>query len=136
MTEEDMINALKEMDKKKVEQLNENSKKLFNAIMKIADERDKYREDIKEYQKELEKADSITQSCIYNGKINSEISYRKSLNELEKYKKLYHDEKLHIKAINFKIKSVIKMLEFYENDEEANRCIPVKEILILLMEVK
>ena len=122
MTKEEMINTLKEMDKKRVEQLNENSKKLFNAIMKIADERDKYREDIKEYQKELEKADSITQSCIYNGKINSEISYRKSLNELEKYKKLYHDEKLHIKRGIQELKNQQKeFIEWLENEIQKQK---------------
>ena len=34
----------------------------------------------------MEKADSITQSCIFNGKKESEISYRKCLNMLEKHK--------------------------------------------------
>ena len=41
---------------------------------------------LEEYQEELEKADSITQSCIFNGKKESEISYRKCLNMLEKHK--------------------------------------------------
>lgn len=39
---------------------------------------------VEEYQKELEKADSITQSCIFNGKEESKISYRKCLNILDK----------------------------------------------------
>ena len=39
---------------------------------------------LEEYQQELEKADSITQSCIFNGKKESEISYRKCLNILDK----------------------------------------------------
>ena len=39
---------------------------------------------VEEYQQELEKADSITQSCIFNGKKESEISYRKCLNILDK----------------------------------------------------
>lgn len=39
---------------------------------------------LEEYQKELEKADSITQSCIFNGKEESKISYRKCLNILDK----------------------------------------------------
>ena len=34
----------------------------------------------------MEKADSITQSCIFNGKKESEISFRKCLNMLEKHK--------------------------------------------------
>ena len=39
---------------------------------------------LEEYQQELEKADSITQSCIFNGKKESKISYRKCLNILDK----------------------------------------------------
>ena len=39
---------------------------------------------VEQYQQELEKADSITQSCIFNGKKESKISYRKCLNILEK----------------------------------------------------
>ena len=42
------------------------------------------KEQLEEYQKELEKADSITQSCIFNGKEESKISYRKCLNTLDK----------------------------------------------------
>lgn len=41
---EELIQVLKDMDKKRVENLNENAKNLFYAIMKIADERDKYKE--------------------------------------------------------------------------------------------
>lgn len=55
------------------------------------------REEIKDYQKELEKADSITQSCIFNGKKESEISYRKALNELEKTNKANQELKEDIK---------------------------------------
>ena len=40
MKEEELIKVLKEMDKKRVEELEPNSRKLFDAIMKIADERD------------------------------------------------------------------------------------------------
>ena len=43
-------------------------------------------EEIKQYQKELEKADSITQSCIFQGKQNSEISFRNCLNKVTDYK--------------------------------------------------
>ena len=45
-----------------------------------------YEEDIKSYQKVLEKADSITQSCIFAGKENSEKSFRNCLNKLTDYK--------------------------------------------------
>lgn len=39
---------------------------------------------VEEYQKELEKADNLTQICIFKGKEESKISYRKCLNILDK----------------------------------------------------
>ena len=39
--EEGLIKILREMDKKRVEELEPNSRKLFDEIMKIADERDR-----------------------------------------------------------------------------------------------
>lgn len=56
MREEELIKALKEMDKKRVEELEPNSRKLFDAIMKIADERDKYKS---LYQNEKEHVDTL-----------------------------------------------------------------------------
>ena len=56
MSEEELIKALKEMDKKRVEELEPNSRNLFNAIMKIADERDKYKS---LYQNEKEHTDTL-----------------------------------------------------------------------------
>lgn len=56
MSEEELIKALKEMDKKRVEELEPNSRKLFDAIMKIADERDKYKS---LYQNEKEHVDTL-----------------------------------------------------------------------------
>ena len=43
MKEEELIRALKEMNKKRVEELEPNSRKLFDAIMELADSRDKYK---------------------------------------------------------------------------------------------
>lgn len=48
MREEELIKALKEMDKKRVEELEPNSRKLFDAIMEIADERDRLLEEKQE----------------------------------------------------------------------------------------
>ena len=48
------------------------------------EEHEKLKKQLEEYQQELEKADSITQSCIFNGKEESKISYRKCLNMLDK----------------------------------------------------
>ena len=56
MKEEELIKALKEMDKKRVEELELNSRKLFDAIMKMADERDKYKS---LYENEKDKNDTL-----------------------------------------------------------------------------
>ena len=56
MKEEELIKVLKEMDKKRVEELEPNSRKLFDAIMKIADERDKYKS---LYENEKEHTDTL-----------------------------------------------------------------------------
>ena len=47
-------------------------------------ENQELKKQVEQYQQELEKADSITQSCIFNGKEESKISYRKCLNILDK----------------------------------------------------
>lgn len=55
MSEEELIEILKEFEKSRVEQLKEPSRNLFYAIMKIADERDKYKivlDKIKEWKKQ------------------------------------------------------------------------------------
>ena len=55
-------------------------------IEQLQQENQELKKQVEEYENELEKADSITQSCIFNGKKESEISYRKCLNMLEKHK--------------------------------------------------
>lgn len=164
MSEEELIKVLKEMDKKRVEELELNSRKLFDAIMKIADERDRLleenqqlkadygnkaqverdllleenrqlKEEIKKYQEELSKADSITQSCIFNGAKESAISYRECLNELDKYKSLYENEKEHTDTL----KRIIKKIEEYIKNIDEEEFINTEhyvEILDLLKEIK
>lgn len=41
MQDNELIEILKEFDEKRVEQLNDNARNLFNAIMKIANQRDR-----------------------------------------------------------------------------------------------
>ena len=53
---EELTKALKEMDKKRVKELEPNSRKLFDAIMKMADERDKYKS---LYENEKDKNDTL-----------------------------------------------------------------------------
>ena len=59
--------------------VNENKRK----IDMLRKEKKKKEKEVNEYQKELEKADSITQSCIFQGKQESKISFRNCLNRLE-----------------------------------------------------
>ena len=54
--EEGLIKILREMDKKRVEELDKNTKKVFDAVMKIADERDKYKS---LYENEKEHTDTL-----------------------------------------------------------------------------
>lgn len=61
-------------------------KELFNEMENWREEAKELKKQLEEYENELEKADSITQSCIFNGKEESKISYRKCLNMLEKHK--------------------------------------------------
>lgn len=53
-------------------------------MLGLKEENQELKKQVEEYQQELEKADSITQSCVFNGKEESKISYRKCLNMLDK----------------------------------------------------
>ena len=97
-------------------------------------ENKKLKERLGKYKIELEKADSIMQSCIFDGKKESKISYRKLLNLVKKNK---IQQKEFIEYMN----KVIKELELLETgprinniDEELNgyliqRANTFKEIL-------
>lgn len=54
--EEGLIKILREMDKKRVEELDKNTKKVFDAVMKIADDKDKYKS---LYENEKDKNDTL-----------------------------------------------------------------------------
>lgn len=67
MSEEELIEILKEFEKNRVEQLKEPSRNLFYAIMKIADERDKCKivlDKIKEFAKI--RRDWLLNNCPYD----------------------------------------------------------------------
>lgn len=55
----------------------------YEEYEKLQQKVEQLEKEVNEYQKELEKADSITQSCIFQGKQESKISFRKCLNRLE-----------------------------------------------------
>lgn len=95
MKEEELIKALKEMDKKRVEELEPNSRKLFDAIMKIANSRDRLLEEkqelidyLKEEQNRLAREcsqiyeDSLGKTRLVNEDIYNEVS--KILSKIEK----------------------------------------------------
>ena len=54
------------------------------ANAKLLKENQELKKQLEEYQQELEKADNLTQICIFKGKEESNISYRKCLNALDK----------------------------------------------------
>lgn len=54
MTNAEIIKALRDMDEKLVEELEPKTRKLFDAIMSIADERDELREKVKLLNKQNE----------------------------------------------------------------------------------
>ena len=54
MTNEEIIQALKDLDEKQVEELEPKTRKLFDAIMSIADERDELWEKVKLLNKQNE----------------------------------------------------------------------------------
>lgn len=116
---------------------------IVNDYYKIKEENEKLKKEIKEYQEELSKADSITQSCIFNGAKESAISYRKCLNELDKYKSLYENEKDKndtlvriVKKIEEKIKKHLNFRDYSYHKYELFGREYFEELLDLLKEIK
>ena len=88
--EEGLIKILREMDKKRVEELDKNTKKVFDAVMKIADERDKYKS---LYENEKSHVDTLKRI------IKKIEEYIRNINDWEicsKYDGIYKDEVLEI----------------------------------------
>ena len=129
-------NALKQQ--KFNELLKENQELKQKYLNAVADyettmtEKNELKKQLEEYREELEKADSITQSCIFNGKKESEISYRKCLNMLEKHK---NQQKEFIEYLESEIKQInqkesdIGELNLRLNDIKFTQYLIYKEIL-------
>lgn len=106
------IQGYVEMIERENKELNQ---KYLNAVADYEttmSELQELKKQFEEYENELEKADSITQSCIFNGKKESEISYRKCLNILEKHK---IQQKEFIEYMN----KTIEELECDDEDDEV-----------------
>ena len=93
--EEGLIKILREMDKKRVEELDKNTKKVFDAVMKIANSRDRLLEEKQEVIDYLkEEQDRLVRECspiyedglgktrLVNEDIYNEVS--KILSKIEK----------------------------------------------------
>ena len=127
------INAIKCL----LKQNKELKQKYLNAVADYETtmaEKEQLKKQVEQYQQELEKADSITQSCIFNGKKESEISFRKCLNMLEKHK---NQQKEFIEYMN----KTIEELECDDVDDEEikgyliQRIDTFKEILSKFKEI-
>ena len=75
---------------------------------------------------ELQKSDSITQSCIFQGKKESTINFRKCLKQLDLYKSVMDEVKEYIKLISSDYHTL------YNQDIE----LVIKHLLEILNKVK
>lgn len=76
---------------------------------------------IRDYQEELQKADSITQSCLFEGMEESTMNFRKCLKALENYKQ----------RIDIAIEYINEILDLKEEYNEEVECVVVDLLEIL-----
>ena len=89
MSEEELIEVLRQFDEKRVEELPEKTRNIFYAIMKIADERDEY---IHLYESTLKDLDISVKNKIELENIRKEAIEYVLKNKLYRFK--YDDEEL------------------------------------------
>lgn len=90
--------------------------------LELIQENKQLKEDIKKYQSELEKADSITQSCIFNGKKDSEISFRRCLNMLDELQQENKQLKDNWNKLKEYLKDYNSLSNLFENDYNWEDC--------------
>lgn len=96
MKDNELIEILKEFDEKRVEQLNDNARNLFNAIMDISNQRDRLLEEKQELidylkeqidlQTEITKNSKIFRSTKYQIAISLRLLCQEILSKIEKSK--------------------------------------------------
>lgn len=104
MKDNELIEILKEFDEKRVEQLNDNARKMFYAIMDIANQRDRLLEENEQLKKELQKYKSLYQNEKDHTdtlkriikKIEEYINEKNDWEICSKYDAIYKDEVLDI----------------------------------------
>lgn len=95
MQDNELIEILKEFDEKRVEQLNDNARNLFNAIMELADERDRLlveKQELIDYLKEQIKLCKEAQQLALKNKMIEQVgnfnlriaTYTEILSKIEK----------------------------------------------------
>ena len=98
-----------------LQQTNKNhSKKIIEMGNKITN----LQEENEMYKKELEKADSITQSCIFEGSRSAGKSYRQCLNYLEDYKSRIEKAIECLANCNWNDKNIIEIYDILNNGED------------------
>jgi hypothetical protein len=76
---------------KQIELLVKDDERSQQTIINQRQEIERLNKEIEDYQKELEKADSITQSCIFEGKEEATKNIRVCFNELERLNNIINE---------------------------------------------
>lgn len=121
-------------------QLKYEKKLAYKAIKDLQQKVEQLEKEVNEYQKELEKADSITQSCIFQGKQESKISFRNCLNRLEQLENIRKESIGYVTS--YESISTIQGLDDIEKNknldektmnEMINRYLKVHDILLNIL---
>lgn len=79
---EEIIDILKEFEEKRVEQLSENSRKLFYAVMSIADDRDRLKQENNKLKIDISARETICDD--YKSRIDKALSWTNRIIEIIK----------------------------------------------------
>lgn len=79
---EEIIDILKEFDEKRVEQLSENSRKLFYAVMSIADDRDRLKQENNKLKIDISARETVCDD--YKSRIDKALSWTNRIIEIIK----------------------------------------------------
>ena len=126
MSKEEIEDILEELHLVRPEILDPKAKKLFEAIMSIADERDKFQQENQELKKQLEEYKEQVHKGLYNVCLPYQTGYNKAIKDKETQQKEF------IKYLEDYINSLKKEYGNYVNDnysEEYGRYYTAKEIL-------
>ena len=90
----------------------------------------KLQQENQQLKEELQKADSITQSCIFEGKEESTINFRECLNKLKLYKEVIEEVRERVVELKKRFKQEEHQGTAYDDDLEYD------ELLQILDKVK